>query len=142
MSVKKGTRRAVPPSASPEKRTKAGLGGIARKRNLTISKLYINPGQSVSTDDQDILDAAVLETGQDRKPVLGTFILADFDRQDFFLSVAVDFQDDISSQLFDDSVVTDREMDCIDEQDWINLIKGPVLPFLNLWQEPVSYIRY
>ena len=62
---------------------------------------FTDPGQTVSADDQDIFDAAVLETVQDRKPVLGAFIITNFDRQDLLLSFTVDSQDDISCQLFD-----------------------------------------
>ena len=101
---------------------------------------FTDPGQTVSTDDQDILDSAVLEAVQNRKPVLGTFIITDFDRKNFLLTFAVDSQNDISCQLFDDSVVTDGVVDRIDEQDRINLIKRPVLSFLDLQQELVSNI--
>ena len=102
---------------------------------------FTDSGQSVSADDQDILDSAVLEAVQDRKPVLGAFIITHFDRQYFLLSFTVDPKDDIRRQLFDDPVITDGVVDRIDEQDGINLIKGPVLPFLDLWQELVSHIR-
>ena len=101
---------------------------------------FTDSSQSVSTDDQDILDSAVLEAVQDRKPVLGAFIITDFNRQDFLLSFSVDPQDDIRCQLFNDPIVTDGVVDRIDEQDRINLIKRPVLPFLDLRQKLVSHI--
>ena len=96
---------------------------------------FTDPCQTISTDDQDISDSAVLKAVQDRKPVLGAFIITNFDRQDLLLSFTVDSQDDISCQLFDEPVITDGVMDRIDEQDRINLIKRPILPFFDLRQE-------
>ena len=96
---------------------------------------FTDPCQSIGADNQDIFNPAVFEAVQDGEPVLGTFVIADFNRQDFLLSFAVDSKDDISRQLFDNPVITDRVMDRIDEQDRINLVKRPVLPFFDLRQE-------
>lgn len=61
---------------------------------------FSDAGQPTGTDDQDILYAAVLEAVQYRQPVLGTFILADFYRQDFFLPFAADSKDHVCGELF------------------------------------------
>ena len=66
---------------------------------------FTDPCQSIGADDQDIFNSTVFEAVQDREPVLGAFIIADFDRQDFLLSFTVDPQDDIRCQLFNDPIV-------------------------------------
>ena len=88
---------------------------------------FTDPCQSIGADDQDIFNSTVFEAVQDREPVLGAFIIADFDRQDFLLPFAVDSKDNISRQLFDDPIITDGIMDRIDEQDRINLIESSAI---------------
>lgn len=52
----------MPPSASSEKRTKAGVSGPARKRNLTTSKLYMNLAIAQGTDSisEDALQEVIV----------------------------------------------------------------------------------
>ena len=46
----------------------------------------LTPGQSVCTDDQNILGVSILQAVKQQQPVFCTFILPDFNRQDVLLS--------------------------------------------------------
>jgi hypothetical protein len=45
-----------------------------------------DPGETVGAEDQDILDAAILQSIQDTEPVCAALILSDLDRQDLLVT--------------------------------------------------------
>ena len=92
-----------------------------------------NPGQSVSTDDQDVFHSAVLKAVEDGQPVLGALVIADLNRQDILFAFAADSQDNVGRHLPDDHVVTDGVVDRVDVEDGVDVVEGPVLPVLDLW---------
>ena len=77
---------------------------------------FFNACQPICAYNEDVFHTSILQTIQDRKPVLGTFIFTNFNRQYFFVSVIVDSKNNISCKLSDDTIITDRIMDCIDIQ--------------------------
>ena len=101
---------------------------------------FTDPGQPVSADDQNVFNSAVLKAVQDGQPVLGTLVIADFDRENIFLSLTAESQNDVSRHLPDDPIVPDGIVDRIDVEDGIDVVEGPVLPVLNLRQDFVCHI--
>ena len=93
-----------------------------------------DPSQPVSADNQDILNPTVLKAVEDGQPVLSTLVIADLGRQDIFLSFAADPEDDISRHLPDDPIIPNGVVDCIDVEDGVDVVEGPVLPALDLGQ--------
>ena len=112
---------------------------LLRGRKRRRYRLF-DPAQPVRAKDQDILHPAVFQPVKDTQPVFAAFILAYDYGQDFLPAVRVDTQHDIGGKFAYDAVITDGKMDCVYEDDGINLIQGPVLPFLNLREESVGYV--
>ena len=96
--------------------------------------------QAIRADDQDILNSTVLEAVQDCQPVLRAFILPNFNREDFFLSLKVDSEDHVSSKFPDNTVVTNGVVDRIDVENWIDLAQRPVLPVFDLRKDLVRHV--
>ena len=94
---------------------------VFRGRISSCDRL-LNAGEAISAQDQDIFYSSVLQCIQYGQPVLCAFIFTDLDRQDFFLSLAVDPQDNIGSHFPYDVVVTDRVMDRVYEQHRVNFV--------------------
>ncbi len=99
-----------------------------------------DPGQAVSADDQDIFYPAVSEAVQYREPVFCAFIFSDLNRQNFFLPVTVDTEDDVGGKFSDNSVIPYRIMDRINKKDGIDIIQWAVLPFFDLGQNLIRNV--
>ena len=59
----------------------------------------------------------------------------------FLFSFSIDTKNDIGSRLPDQTIITNRIMDCINVDDRMDFIQGTVLPVFNLRQQPVCHIR-
>ena len=84
----------------------------------------------------------VLKAIEDGQPVLSTLVIADLDRQDIFLSFAADPEDDVSRHLPNDPIIPNGVVDCIDAEDGVDVVEGPVLPVLDLGQDLIRHVRY
>ena len=67
---------------------------------------FLDTGQTICAENQDILDAAVSQLIQHCKPVFGAFVVTDLDGQYFFVSFTVNSKNNICCHLSDDVVVT------------------------------------
>ena len=102
---------------------------------------FLDTRKTVRTDDKDVFYTAILKTIQNGQPVLRTLVFSDFNRQNFFLPLNVDSENNIGCQLMDNTILPDRVVDCVDIQDRIDIVKRTILPFFNLWQDLVCNVR-
>lgn len=116
----------------------AALELCLRKRR--IDRLFY-ACKSVSADDENVFYTAIFQLIQNPEPVLGALIFADMYGQNLLVTGQADSQDHIRSELPDLSVITNGEVDCINENDGINRIKWAFLPILDLRKKAVCDVR-
>ena len=90
------------------------------------------PCEPYSADNHNILHSMLLKLIKSVQPELGALIFADGKRQRFLPPATGQSKNDISGFLTITPLSPTEIVNSIDVNDRINIIKRPVLPFLNL----------
>ena len=94
--------------------------------------------QAIDDGDQDVLDAAVLQLVHDPQPELGALGLLDPEAEDLLGAVGQDAERDVDRLVADDALVADLDPDGVEEDQRIDRLERPVLPFGDLLQDGVG----
>ena len=85
--------------------------------------------QAVYACDQDIFYATVLQSVQNGKPELCTLILPYIHAEHVFMPFHIDSDSDINRTFYNPAFITDMVMDGVHENDRIDFLQRPFLPF-------------
>jgi hypothetical protein len=86
------------------------------------------PLQPVDTGDQDVLDAALLQIGEDLHPELRALVGLKPHAEHFVLAVHPDRQRQITRPSLHRPAVTDLQHHAVQEHDWVDVLERPGLP--------------
>ena len=84
-----------------------------------------NPFSPSTQADQDVLDAALLQIGQDLHPELGALVGLKPHAEHFALAVQVDRQRQIARPALHAAAVTDLQHERVEEHDGVDVIQRP-----------------
>lgn len=99
---------------------KGGLHGPAKAR------------QTIAADEENVLDAALFELGQNAQPRLGPFRLSSPKTKDIAMTLEVDAERNIERALLHLATVTHRNKQRVEVDNWVDGIERPTLPIAHL----------
>ena len=98
--------------------------------------------EAIHACDQDVFQAAVLQLGQDRQPELCPFVLGQPQAQQLLVTLHIDAQCQIERLVDHPLVRADLQHNAVQIDDGIERIQRPVLPFVDLLDDPLGHLRY
>src|SRR5687767_5955994 len=103
----------------------AGLMNRLGERGLDRA---VEAGQPVGAQEQDVVDAAVLELREDLEPELGSLRLCDPQPQDVSFAIETHAQSDVEGALLDVRTITDAHDDRVEIHDGVDGLERALLP--------------